>query len=71
MHYCYSCNRNVDSTIKMVRESCKTPSGQYLTMTQVMRICDRCGKEIPDNKINDAKVRRAFTDYQKKILNIE
>ena len=69
MHYCYSCNRNVDSTVKMIQESFRDRDGKYRTMKKVMRICDKCGKEIPDNKINDSKVRKVFTDYQKKLID--
>lgn len=69
MHYCYSCNRNVDSTVKMIRESYRDCKGNHINTSKVIRICDRCGKEIPDTKINDCKVQRTFRDYQKKLLD--
>ena len=71
MHYCYSCNRNVNSTIKLIQESYRDATGSRVTTSSVTRICDRCGKEIPDNKINDSNVRKVFTDYQKKFLHIK
>ena len=69
MHYCYACNRNVDSTIKMIRESYRDRTGKFITTTTITRICDRCGREIPDNKINDCNVRKVYRDYQKRILD--
>ena len=68
MHYCYSCNRNVDSTVKMIQESYRD-RGKLITVSKLLRICDRCGKELPDNKINDNNVRKAFSDYQQKLLD--
>lgn len=69
MHYCYSCNRNVDSTIRMIRESYRDCTGKFTSIITVTRICDRCGKEIPDNKINDCNVRKVYRDYQQKVLD--
>ena len=69
MQYCYSCNRNVDTTVKMIRESYRDVEGHHVNTSKVIRICNRCGKEIPDTKINDSSVRKAFTNYQKKLLN--
>ena len=60
MRYCYSCNRNVDSTVKMIRESYRDVNGNHINTSKVIRICDRCGKEIPDNKINDCGVQKSF-----------
>lgn len=71
MHYCYSCNRDVDSTIKMVREAYRDGTGKYVVKTAITRICTRCGKEIPDTKINDYNVRKIFAEHQKKILDKE
>ena len=70
MHYCYSCNRNVDSTVKMIRECYRdSTTGKFVTASSLVRTCDRCGKEIVDNKINDCNVKKAYENYQKKILD--
>lgn len=68
MHYCYSCNRNVDSTVKMIQESYRD-KGKFVTTTKLLRVCDRCGNEIPDNKINDNNVRKVFSEYHKRLLD--
>ena len=68
MHYCYSCNRDVDSTVKMIQESYRD-NGKITTKTKLLRVCDRCGNEIPDNKINDNNVKKVFSEYQQKLLD--
>ena len=71
MHYCYSCNRDVDSTVRMIRESYRDGTGKFVTKTTLSRVCTRCGKDIPDNKLNDCNVRKVFAEHQKKVLDRE
>ena len=67
MFYCYSCNRRVSSTVKMVQET-YLDRGKHVTSSSIFRVCDRCGKEIPDDDIDEYGVRKEFRKYQKHLI---